>query len=334
MSTSVTIPIPGQSEATRVAGYRVPGDVVGSIRQAAAATGMDFGYMMAQAAQESSFDADARAATSSATGLYQFIDQTWLQVMHDHGADHGLGHLSDQITPGRDGRYRVSDPETRREIMELRNDPAVAATMAGAFAGDNQAYLEGRLGRSVDSTDLYLAHFLGAGGAGRFLEAMDANPGRSGAALFPEAAQANRGVFYNRNGGARSLAQIHDFFSRKIEPRAEAFRTAFAGPAAPTLAAMTPGGAGGIPFTTQAPSAPTGLPGARPLIEPSTLLSLTETRLPAPAANRRDDAPRAEQADRTFTAYAGNGGIRGDVLFAADDPGQPMMMQRRVHAMV
>jgi hypothetical protein len=193
----------------------------GAVRQAiynaASATGVDFNYLFNQARVESSLNPEAKARTSSATGLYQFIEQSWLGVVTKHGDEHGLGWAASAITRGSDGRYRVADPAMRSAILYLRRDPQASAAMAAEFASDNREYLERRLGHDVDSVDLYLAHFLGAGGATKFLRGHDANPETAAADLFPAAARSNRGVFYNRDGSARSLGEVRERFARKIE---------------------------------------------------------------------------------------------------------------------
>jgi hypothetical protein len=191
--------------------------VVGAIADAARATGVDFSYLLGQAQLESGLNPAARARTSSATGLYQFIDQSWLGVVRQHGTEHGLGWAASAIRQGSNGRYHVADPETRRAIMALRNDPTVASRMAAEHAADNRAYVERRTGRTAEPVDLYLAHFLGPGGAVRFLNAHSANADASAASLFPRAAAANRNVFYARDGSPRSLAQVRDRFAARLE---------------------------------------------------------------------------------------------------------------------
>ena len=192
------------------------GRVSSAIQLASARTGVDFRYLFNQARIESGLNPNARARTSSATGLFQFIDQTWLATVHEHGGEHGLGWAAGAIQRGSNGRYHVADPAMRREILDLRRQPEAASAMAAEFAADNRAYLERRLGRVAEPVDLYLAHFLGAGGASRFLAAHDANPNASAAAIMPSAARANRGVFYNRNGTARTLDQVRERFAEKM----------------------------------------------------------------------------------------------------------------------
>ena len=193
-----------------------------AIAAASRKTGIDFNYLLGQAQVESGMRADARAGTSSATGLYQFIEQSWLGVVKQHGSDHGLGWAADSIRRTSSGRYVVSDAATRRMILDMRNDPQTASIMAAEHASDNKAVLESRLGRTATGTDLYMAHFLGVGGASRFLGAMEESPGRTGASMFPAAARANRSIFYAQNGQPRTLSDIYSRFAGKLDRGAAA----------------------------------------------------------------------------------------------------------------
>jgi hypothetical protein len=208
------------------------GRVSSAIQLAAARTGVDFDYLFSQARIESGLNPNARARTSSATGLFQFIDQTWLATVHEHGARHGLGWAAAAIERGSNGRYQVADPGMRRAILDLRRQPEAASAMAAEFAADNREYLERRLGRAAAPVDLYLAHFLGAGGAARFLSAHAANPDASAAAVMPSAARANRWVFYDRSGAPRTLDQVRQRFAEKMGDDSAPSRPAMA-PIAP-----------------------------------------------------------------------------------------------------
>lgn len=190
--------------------------VSSAIQLAAVRTGVDFGYLLNQAKVESGLNPNAKARTSSATGLFQFIEQTWLATLKKHGDAHGLGWAANSIRQGANGRFTVSDPQLRRQILDLRRHPETASAMAGEFAADNREYLEGRLGRRVEGVDLYLAHFLGPAGAARFLKAHDSNPNASAAGMLPAAAKANRWVFYGKGGAPRSFAEIRGRFADKI----------------------------------------------------------------------------------------------------------------------
>ena len=212
--------ISSAAQGAHVEKAAMAGRVQNAIATASARTGVAFSYLYSQAKVESSLNPDAKAGTSSATGLYQFVEQSWLGTVARHGAEHGLGAEAAAIKRGADGRYRVDDPAARSAILDLRRSPEASAAMAAEFASDNRASLETRLGHSVEQVDLYLAHFLGAAGAGKFLQAAEADPGASGAALFPAAARANHAVFYDRAGAPRSLSEIRAGFAAKFEPGA------------------------------------------------------------------------------------------------------------------
>ncbi len=191
--------------------------VEAAIARAAEATTVDFGYLLAQAEVESAMDPNARAGTSSATGLYQFIESTWLDTVKKHGHRFGMGALAEQIDVTASGNAFVPDPAQREAILALRSDPQVASLMAAGLAEDNRAHLTPILGRQPDHAELYLAHFLGAGGAGRFLAELQTDPSQSAAALFARPAAANRAIFYAPDGSPRSLAGVMDVLGNKLE---------------------------------------------------------------------------------------------------------------------
>ena len=184
-----------------------PAPVRAAIAQAAAKTGVDFDYLFAQARLESSLDPNARASTSSAAGLYQFTKGTWAETLRRHGDEHGLGWA----------QAALADPALRSQAMALRHDPQAAALMAAELASDNREALSGVLGRTPDASELYLAHFLGAGGAQKFLTALAADPEQSAAAILPAPAQANRTIFYTSGGAPRSLGAVMALLRGKVE---------------------------------------------------------------------------------------------------------------------
>ncbi len=190
--------------------------ITAAIADASARTGVAFDYLMDQARLESGMRPDARAQTSTATGLYQFTNQTWLATLKRHGPSHGLDWASGAIAQKSNGAFAVADPELRSQILDLRTHPETAAVMAAELASDNSAYLQSRLSGSPDAVDLYLAHFLGAKGAGDFLDALQTDPDQAAAPLFPSAAAANKSIFYRPDGAARSLFEIRDRFGTKL----------------------------------------------------------------------------------------------------------------------
>ncbi len=179
-----------------------------TLRQASSATGVSFDYLAKTAERESNFNPSAKAPTSSATGMFQFLEQTWLGMVKQEGPKFGLVNEAAAIT-GSGGRFSVSDPAMRQRILSLREDPAISATMAGAFASRNGRQLEEALGRKPKEGELYIAHFLGASGARDLISLAQQNPGASAAAHFDDAAAANRSVFFDRSGRARSAAEVY-----------------------------------------------------------------------------------------------------------------------------
>jgi soluble lytic murein transglycosylase-like protein len=191
--------------------------VAGAIRQAATSTGASFNYLLATAQIESNFNPAAQAATSSAKGLYQFIDQTWLGTMKAAGRALGLDHLASAISRGEDGRFEVQDTTAKQAIMNLRGDAKVSALMAGHYAQANAAQLKDGLGRAPTEGELYIAHFLGADGAAKLIDAATNRPTTRGADLFPSAAQANRPIFFDRSGNARTALGVYRELTGRYE---------------------------------------------------------------------------------------------------------------------
>lgn len=182
--------------------------VTDAIRSASQQTGISFDYLMKTAQRESALNPTAQASTSSARGLFQFIDTTWLQTVKDDGPAFGLSQYANQIEKTGDGQYFVRDPVVRAQILKLRDNPEIASNMAAAFSKRNADEIRSVLGRQPTEGELYIAHFLGANGAKRFLSLRAANPNAPAAAAFPEAARANKSIFYNANG-ARSVDETY-----------------------------------------------------------------------------------------------------------------------------
>jgi hypothetical protein len=183
--------------------------VSGAIKQAAKQTGANFQYLLATAQVESNYNPNAQGATSSAKGLFQFIEQTWLATMKEAGPAHGYGKYSDAIGRTPDGQYVVTDPKLASRIMNLRADPTANSVMAGAFTKNNAAKLGERLGRNPTEGELYIAHFLGPVGASRMIGMAESRPNARAADVFPTAAQSNPTIFYDRQGRGRSVSDVY-----------------------------------------------------------------------------------------------------------------------------
>jgi len=202
--------------------------VMSALRGAADRTGADFGYLLNTAMRESSLNPEAKASTSSATGLFQFIEQTWLGTMHRHGTAHGLSAYADAIKTGKDGRFMVPDKGIRQEILALRKDPQVASLMAGELTNDMSSEMGAALGRGVSAGELYVAHFLGPQAAVKMIKAAAETPTATAANLFPDAASANTRIFYNKGGEARSVFSVLEGLKAKHEGLGDAIQYAVA----------------------------------------------------------------------------------------------------------
>src|SRR5690606_107222 len=185
-------------------------------------SGVDFSYLLQTALRESSLNPEARASTSSAVGLFQFLEGTWLQVMKQDGPRLGYGAYADKIEVTQGGDYLVRDARTRAEILKLRENPEVAADLAAAFTRGNGEYLRTAFGRMPSGGELYIAHFLGAQGAEKMFRAGLQNPDQVAVDLFPRQAQANQAIFYDRSGAPRSIRQVYQVLTAKHEGGASA----------------------------------------------------------------------------------------------------------------
>ena len=188
--------------------------VVSALRNAAAVTGSDFHYLLGTAMRESSLKPNARSHTSSAAGLFQFIDQTWLGLVKDHGARHGLSGFAAAISKDTAGRYHAPDG-MKDAILSLRGDPNISALMAGEYARSTEGQMRASLGREVCGGELYDAHFLGPDAACKLIRLAGAEPGASAAAQFPQAAAANKSVFFRPDGNAKSVREVYDWALRQ-----------------------------------------------------------------------------------------------------------------------
>jgi hypothetical protein len=225
----------------QVQSHSASAQVAGAIRQAASTTGASFDYLLATAQIESNFNPSAQASTSSAQGLYQFIDQTWLGTMKESGPKLGLGQFAANISRSTDGRYEVADAGARNAIMGLRSNPKVSAMMAGAYAQNNAVSLTDGLGRAPTEGELYIAHFLGSDGAGKLIGAALSQPNARAANIFPQASAANRPIFYDRSGNARSVVDVYRVLTNRYETARAGTTTAIAEVAGPLRGALPAG---------------------------------------------------------------------------------------------
>jgi len=275
--------------------------IAGAIKQAANSSGTSFEYLLTTAKMESDFNPTAGASTSSARGLYQFIDQTWLGTVKEAGAQLGYGAYADAITKSSAGTYSVSDPDTRKAIMKLRDDPDAASAMAAVLTQSNSFKLTGMIGRRPTDSELYMAHFMGVGGAAKLIANAEDNPQASAARLFPNAAAANRSIFYERDGRARSVYEVYANLTSRYASAANS-------PATQTALAMY-GGAPSVALASNLPPAPAAIDNA------AYLSTFPDARTVTPITV-------ASASAATGTSLPGAPAFRS--LFQADENAQPV----------
>ncbi len=229
-AVAVAVETAGPSDPDEVMTFgpvRIRRWIVATILRAARETGSDPVLLMAIADKESSFVTHVKARTSSAEGLYQFISRTWLKVVKQYGAAHGLAAEADMVEVGENG-HEVADPQQRQRILELRRDPYLSAVLAAEMLKGDSARIASRIGRELTHGEIYIAHFLGPDDAETFMRQVVATPGAVAAALLPKPARANRPIFYvagKRKPRGLSVAQVHRKFEDMIGLRSERYRS-------------------------------------------------------------------------------------------------------------
>ncbi len=207
------------ADVVRIGGHEVERRTLKGIQTASAQSGVSFHYLLAKAAQESGFDSGAKASTSSATGLFQFTRGTWLDMMRRHGEELGFGDLAAQIKESATGRLTVLNEDAEIQMLAMRRDPDVSSQFAALFAGDNARTLQTSLGRDASPAELYLAHFLGAWGATALVTTAEQDPAKPAVDVLPAAAHANKTVFFEADGLARTATQVIDWLKNKFTQR-------------------------------------------------------------------------------------------------------------------
>lgn len=193
-----------------------PQGIVSAIKSAAQKTGANFEYLLEKAATESSFNPEAKAKTSSATGLFQFLDNTWLDMVKKYGDKYGLSSYSSQIED-KNGKLCVEDCEAKQAILDLRKDPEISSLMAAEFSSENERYLEKNTNSEVGATELYLAHFMGAKGASNFINQREEEGDKIASSIFTKEAKANKNIFFDKTTGeAKTLDEVYNYFNQKF----------------------------------------------------------------------------------------------------------------------
>ncbi len=187
----------------------IPVTVQNAITVASRRTGASFDYLVNTAQRESSFKTNAKSSSSSAAGLFQFVEGTWLKVVKEDGPRLGLSEMAKNIRRSSSGKYYVPNRGQRKQILAMRHDAETSALMAAAYTEHNERYVRGRIGRTPSDGELYLAHFLGPGSAAKMINLAERQPDSPASRHFPRAARSNKSIFYS-GGKSRSLSEVHN----------------------------------------------------------------------------------------------------------------------------
>ncbi len=187
----------------------IPVTVQNAITVASRRTGASFDYLVNTAQRESSFKTNAKSSSSSAAGLFQFVEGTWLKVVKEDGPRLGLSDMAKNIRRSSSGKYYVPNKGQRKQILAMRHDAETSALMAAAYTEHNERYVRGRIGRTPSDGELYLAHFLGPGSAAKMINLAERQPDSPASRHFPRAARSNKSIFYS-GGKPRSLSEVHN----------------------------------------------------------------------------------------------------------------------------
>ncbi|QQP88430.1 lytic transglycosylase domain-containing protein [Skermanella sp. TT6] len=210
------VPLPGRKPADVPPASVAGGPVVDAIRSVAGLSGHSFASLLSQAQQESGLDPKARNRKSSATGPFQFIERTWLDLVRRHGSAFGLGEVAKQIKVV-DGAPTVGDAAARRKILALREDPNLSAGMAARYLGEGKERLGKLLGRPASTIESRIAYIMGPNGAARLINAAEKTPGKLARDLLPSAAAANRNLFHDRSGHALTASDMLNRLTRRMQ---------------------------------------------------------------------------------------------------------------------
>ena len=212
--------VPRKPAAAAIQTARAPTmeDFTQSARSAARIANVSFADVLAKAAQESNFNVNARSGSSSAAGPFQFVEQTWLDMIKRHGSAYGLGKEAAQIRM-HNGVASVADPALRKRLLDLRKDVSLSSAMAARYLGEASHDLGRVLKRNPTDTESRMAYFLGPGGAAKLIRAAQKDPNGPSDAVLPQAAAANRTLFYGASGplsNREAMTRITHFISKHL----------------------------------------------------------------------------------------------------------------------
>jgi len=187
--------------------------------QAGERTGVEPAFLLAVANLESGMDVNARPKQGgfSARGLFQFIDTTWMRMVKEHGAQHGLEHLAGAIkVDQRRAAVVVPNRQLRKDVLALRKDVEVSTLLTAATFASYKDKIRAALGREAKKTEIYMLHFLGEVAGLAFVKAASETPGAIPGSRFSAAVRANQRIFMDQ-GRRLSYGQVMKKLKGKLD---------------------------------------------------------------------------------------------------------------------
>ena len=174
----------------------------------------------------------ALIAAEPLEGPYRFSEGTWLRVLKEELPNDGHGYAR-SIFRTSGGRYYVPRRGERRQVLDARNDDALAARAARAFARSNASTLRATLKHAPTAGELYLAHLFGPEAAAALIVRVRSHPADAAAKHVPVLAETAKDLLGDR--GSLTLAQL---YANLTSPLAHAQTAARGAPLAsqPTMA--------------------------------------------------------------------------------------------------
>ena len=201
-------------------------EIIDTLHQVSQETGADFQQLIITAMIESDLGRVTISSKSTARGVYQFIEPTWLVLMKRYGNRIGYQSYADAITFNAETHH----PEVkggiplRQKILDLRYDNRISALLKTYQAQDEKRVLARfKNGQNITVTDHYIAHMLGLSLARTFYKLKQSESDYILAHLkdsnFRQAVQLNRSFFYDEHGRALNAAQAYVQFDKKISEK-------------------------------------------------------------------------------------------------------------------
>lgn len=300
-----------------------------TIAAAAKMTGFPADLMATVIAAESNFTSKVKASTSAAQGLGQFVPGTWKGMMEMYAKKYG-------IAPG--------TPAT---------DPRANALFTALYMRDNAREFEKTMKRKATDVDIYMMHFLGAGGYRTFLR----NPGKTGGELYPEFEAANKTIFRKGRKGEgprRTTEEIIAVMAKKVADNRKLYGGKMAqfasnyqlgtgpGPSTTTDGMGAPAGTGvasvppaeAQPDAAQQPSTTPPAPGT----PGATMMPMNPSASPAPGVDVTAMREATNANSDPAKAPSQNSGSAQPVLYAqrsggsADNNPPPPVQEQRANA--